>query len=94
MINLLQIPTAGEERLEMELMLDLVNDVLVLLQVISVRPRGTSAACAVPVVVPAYHAVEMLWWHLGTVATAGQNSSALPDNILKFCVINFRYHTT
>ena len=41
----------------MELVLDLVDDVLVLLQVVSVRSRRPSAASAVPVVVPAYHAV-------------------------------------
>lgn len=59
----------------MEVLLDLVDDVLlvVLLQVISVRPRAPStSACAVPIVVPANHAVEMLRWHVHAVATAGQ----------------------
>ena len=60
----------------MEVLLDLVDDVLlvVLLQVISVRPcrAPSTSACAVPIVVPANHAVEMLRWHVHAVATAGQ----------------------
>ena len=74
----------------MRVTLDLVDDdVLVLLQVVSVRPHGPSAAAAataVPVV------VEMLRRHVGTVATHfGQKSPAVPNDLLKmfrFCAVN------
>ena len=74
----------------MRVTLDLVDDdVLVLLQVVSVRPHGPSAAAAataVPVV------VEMLRRHVGTVATHfGQKSPAVPNYLLKifsFCAVN------
>ena len=63
----------------MRVTLDLVDDdVLVLLQVVSVRPHGPSPASAVPVV------VEMLRRHVGTVATHfGQKSPAVPNDLLK-----------
>ena len=71
----------------MRVTLDLVDDdVLVLLQVVSVRPHGPSAAAAaaaaaataIPVV------VEMLRRHVGTVATHfGQKSPAVPNDLLK-----------
>ena len=69
----------------MRVTLDLVDDdVLVLLQAVSVRPNGPSpaAATAVPVV------VEMLRRHVGTVPThLGQKSPAVPNDLLKiFCV--------
>ena len=74
----------------MRVTLDLVDDdVLVLLQVVSVRPHGPSpaaAATAVPVV------VEMLRRYVGTVATHfGQKSPAVPNDLLKmfrFCSVN------
>ena len=74
----------------MRVTLDLVDDdVLVLLQVVSVRPHGPSAAAAVtavPVV------VEMLRWHVGTIAAHfGQKSPAVPNDLLKmfrFCAVN------
>ena len=66
----------------MRVTLDLVDDdVLVLLQVVSVRPHGpsaTAAATAIPVV------VKMLRRHVGTVATHfGQKSPAVPNDLLK-----------
>ena len=66
----------------MRMTLDLVDDdVLVLLQVVSVRPHGPSAAAAasaIPVV------VKMLRRHVGTIATHfGQKSPAVPNDLLK-----------
>ena len=71
----------------MRVTLDLVDDdVLVLLQVVSVRPHGPSAAtaAAIPVV------VEMLRRYVGTVATHfGQKSPAVPNDLLKsVCAVN------
>ena len=79
------MPTAVEEVSQMRVTLDLVDDdVLVLLQVVSVRPHGPSAAAAsaIPVV------VKMLRRHVGTIATHfGQKSPAVPNDLLKiFCV--------
>ena len=71
----------------MRVTLDLVdNDVLVLLQVVSVRPDGPSATAAVAVV------VEMLRRHVGTIATNfGQKRRAVPYDLLKifcFCAVS------